>query len=349
MNSADLKFFIIDLLQKEPAYHQSRNGVQHYVRCPFCGDSRNVNHSHLSIKIDTDNENEPMLYRCLKCNSSGLVSNTFLEELDIFIESSVKRDLKLFGRKSMKINRLVNNDMEKYSVPLYSNDHVYQSKLEYLNSRLGIQVSLNTAKDYKIILNLFDFIKFNEIDKNPNLFSSLSYSMMKNLNNNYIGFLSTNNNCIIFRDITGKQKYRYFKVVINEKNVNQDSFYSLPSKISLMYTNDINIHITEGIFDILSVKENVIKESINNYYYAMCGFGGLSILKYVIRHGMTTGITLHIYSDNDKYDWEHKRYLSSGYISEWLDNVLMHRNTFKNEKDYGVPSHQIIDTSYKLL
>jgi hypothetical protein len=188
-------------------------------------------------------------------------------------------------------------------------------------------------------------MKANDIlKKDRKVLANLSYNMLKMLNDYYVGFLSTNNNCIVFRDITGKQKYRYFKAVLNEKNINADSFYSVPGKIDLLYTHDINIHMAEGIFDILSIKENLIHDTSTNYFYASCGFGGVSIIKYLIHHGMNTGINLHIYSDNDKADWEHKRYLNNGsYLTEWMDHIFIHRNKYPNEKDYGIPLSRIHD------
>ena len=124
-----------------------------------------------------------------------------------------------------------------------------------------------------------------------------------------------------------------------------DSFYSTPSQIDIMYTHPIHIHMAEGIFDILSIKENLIKDTETNYFYASCGFGGVSIIKYLIHHGMNTGLNFHIYSDNDKTDWEHKKYLHNGsYLTNWMDHIFIHRNAFSGEKDYGVPLSQISDS-----
>lgn len=342
--SHDIKSKMIELLKGRGAYSHSVNNKQHYTRCPFCGDSRNLSHAHLSVRIDLESD-APMVYRCLKCPASGLVTDTFIEELGLYIDGEDKKLLKSYNKKAMKYAKLVNLDIEKYIVPLYEPNPLNDAKLNYLNQRLGTRLTYADAKDHKILLNLFDFMKFNEM----NAIEGLSFKMMETLNNYYIGFLSCNNNCIIFRDITKTQKYRYFKVVINSKNVNPDTFYTIPSKINLMYTNDINIHMAEGTFDILSIKHNVVDATENDFFYAMCGFGGITILKYLLHHGINTGINLHIYSDNDQGNKNHFKYLYNGsYITEWIDNIYIHRNQVNTEKDYGVRPENIMDGFRKI-
>lgn len=339
----DIKFKMIDTLKGRGAYSHSINNKQHYTRCPFCGDSLNLSHAHLSIKIDVESD-EPMLYRCLKCSASGIVNETLLDELDLCIDNDAKKELKIFNKRSMRIHKYVNNEIEHFVVPTYQDNYLNELKLNYLNNRIGSDLNYMQIQSKKILLNVFDFMKINELKSLGNL----SYSMMKNLNENYIGFLSCNNNCIVFRDITGKQKYRYFKVIINDKNLNQDTFYSIPNSIPLMYTNQINVHIAEGTFDIISIQENLIKTNEFNYFYAMCGFGGIVILKYLLHHGINTGINLHIYSDKDKSDYSHLKYLNKLYITEWIDNIYIHRNQYKAEKDYGVEKDKIIDSYRKI-
>ena len=341
----DVKFKVIELLKTRGAYHVSINQKQHYTRCPFCGDSRNLSHAHMSVHIDTLTDT-PMMYRCLKCDTKGLLTESVLLELDLPIDTTIRSELKSFNKKAMKLGKLVNLEFERFHVPLYQSNSKNLSKLDYINDRLGTEIDTTEARDMKLVLNLFDFMFLNELKE----IQGLNFNTMKMLDENYVGFLSTNNNCITFRDITGNQKYRYFKVVLNQKNVNPDTFYGIPNRISLMYTHDINVHMAEGVFDIISIKKNLPHANIeNDYFYATCGFGGVTLLKYLIHHGMNTGINLHIYSDKDKSDWNHKKYLfnDSG-IAHWLDHIYIHRNQFEGEKDYGVPMTNIIDIYKKL-
>lgn len=339
---------MIDLLKGRGTYSVSTNGIQHYTRCPYCGDSSNLNHAHLSVKIDTETD-APMVFRCLKCNVSGIVNDTFLEELNIFLDPESKKILKAYTKKSMRYAKLTNMDCEGYITPLYEDNASNQKKLDYINERLGTEFDFADAQNHKIILNIIDFMVLNDIAHKKRDVLLQSTALLQNLNDNYVGFLSANNNCIVFRDITGIQKYRYYKAVINDRNINMDSFYSYPGKFDLTYTSDVHVHIAEGIFDILSIKENLIHDETENFFYASCGFGSVSIIKYMIHHAMNTGVSLHIYSDNDKKDWEHRRYLfGQNYLTEWLDHIYIHRNKMKGEKDYGVKLSNIED-SFKII
>lgn len=340
----ELKASLIDQLQNRGAYSVSVNGVQHYTRCPYCGDSMNLNHAHFSIRIDMSDDCI-MLFRCLKCGISGMVTEDVIDELGLFVATDLRKELRSYNRKGLKKMGLVNMDMEPFTVPLYHDTPLNQSKLEYVNRRLGTELSYAKARDYKMVLNLVDFMAANELTE----IEFLGYPMLKVLNNHYVGWLSCNNNTIIFRDITGKEKYRYYKVKLNQKNMNGDSFYAMPSALPLLYTDDIHVHIAEGTFDILSIKENLIPDSSNHLFYASCGFGCSVILYYLIHHAINTGIHLHIYSDADKTDWDHRNYLyRMNSVTEWVDRIMIHRNQVKGEKDYGVPKEKIRD-SYRYI
>lgn len=342
--NVEWKEYMIDMLKNRGAYSVSTNHTQHYTRCPYCGDSRNLSHAHLSIRINISDE-MPLVYRCLKCGVSGIVNLDVLMELGLHVDSVFRKELTLYNRKGVKRLGLTNMDKERFDVPLYHESELNRSKLFYVNKRLGTEIDYKKAREYRMVLNLFDFIKFNEIEKLP----EESLHMVDTLNSYYVGWLGCNNNTIIFRDITGKQKYRYYKLKLNEANVNGDSFYSMPISIPMLYTNDVHVHIAEGTFDILSIKENVVKESENQMFYASCGFGGAVILNYLVHHGINTGIHLHLYSDADKSDWNHRKYLQSrNHITEWFDHIYIHRNQIDGEKDYGVP-YDRIDDRHRIL
>ena len=107
INENLLKQELIHRLKEQQAYHTSVNGVQHYVRCPYCGDSKNPNHGHFSIKIDLSSD-VPMVYRCLKCSVSGLLTEDALYELDIPLNESMKKDLVMYTKRAAKKSNLVN-------------------------------------------------------------------------------------------------------------------------------------------------------------------------------------------------------------------------------------------------
>ena len=338
-----LKNDIIDLLRQLSVYIPNSINTQHVVRCPFCGDSHNPSHGHFSIKIDVESD-EQMPYRCFKNDETGILTVDVLEELGLNVPPNIRDALNSFNKKIIKKNKF-NSKEEKYITPIFNNSQLNSIKLNYINSRLGTSFNFNTAQELKIILDINKFLEINEIKSIPNV----DQRYLNILNENYVGFLSTNNNCITLRNINKNKMKRYTKVIINTKSVNSNTFYSIPNTISLMYTNDINVHITEGVFDILSVYNMNNCNKNNNYYFASCGFGYITILKYLIYSGINTGLNIHIYSDNDKTDKDHIDYIfKRSSISHWLKSITFHRNLYPDEKDYGVTLDRIKDSTFKI-
>ena len=52
-------------------------------------------------------------------------------------------------------------------------------------------------------------------------------------------------------------------------------------------------------------------------------------------------LVLHIYSDNDKSDYENMKVINNPLNNCWIDKAYIHRNTFEYEKDFGVPKERI--------
>lgn len=346
MTTREFKLALQEELSRDPFCKPNGAKTQWTVRCPYCNDKYSTTHGHFSIKIDADNDDAPLLFRCLKCETRGILSKDTLSDLDICLEDDLLTFLSSYNRKSSKRNNYSNTEVEKYVV--YRPDVTKENyeKLSYINNRLGILLNSDSLVQLKIVLNLYEFLYKNNIKEVPNF--NIKY--LNFISHNYIGFLSANNNCLIMRCIRNDPNMRrYIKINLNPKNINQNTFYSIPSSFDLLYTNDVHIHIAEGIFDIISVFYNVQNQNNdNNFYYATCGFGYGTILKYLIFNGLNTGLNIHLYADKDKSDVIQKNSLIKSNLYEWLDRIYIHRNSFENEKDYGViPSH-IIDSCYQL-
>ena len=108
----DLKLQIIDLLRGLEVYIPNSLNTQHVVRCPYCGDSRNPSSGHFSIHIDINSET-PMLYRCFKCDVSGLLNSEVLSELEIFLNPNANQELKSFNRRLVKTNKYIKISQNK--------------------------------------------------------------------------------------------------------------------------------------------------------------------------------------------------------------------------------------------
>lgn len=346
-----LKESIIEALEELPAYSVNRTGIQHTVRCPYCGDSSNPNHAHFSIKIDA-NDDSPMVYRCLKDGvNHGILTEDVLADLGIHLNDRDHESFKAYMKKSTKYinNRRTIVQTEVYKAPLGKPTNLNRIKLAYLNQRLGLHWTFEDALNYKIVFSLSDFMQYNEIE---NIEAIIDNRYLWVIDNFYVGFLSANNNCIQFRYVPtidqNRQYGRYQKVIINPRNVSQATFYSIPSRIDLLYQGELHVHVAEGTFDIISVKENLKPNYENQIFYASCGYGYMTIMRYLISNGICNNIHLHVYADKDKDDREQFRYIRSDPLNEWFDHITIHRNQFGDEKDYGVPLDHIIDGKRKI-
>ena len=352
MNKIDFKKALIAQLQTLPVCKPNSAKRNWVVRCPYCGDSKTANHGHFSILIDI-NSDAPLLYRCLRCNESGIISSQTLEDLGLYVSNEFVRDLSLFNATS--INPIYFKDrVKKFEVSLPTDSGENARKLDYINQRLGLDLTYEKCVEYKIVLSLVDFLRHNRIkisDVNDGSSINLPRRSILELNQKYLGFLSSNNNKITLRDCTADQSGffgRYYKVTIDPFNQSPNTFYGLKNQFDLLYTGPIYVHIAEGTFDILSIYENLEHPpSQNSLFFASCGYGFNTIVKYLIYMGVCTDINLHIYSDNDKSDLDHLKSLK-GPIKLWIDNVFVHRNGFPGEKDFGVPKDKIKEYFYRL-
>ncbi len=351
MNNYEIKSQIIDQL-KTLSYCKPTSNLRNWVvRCPYCGDSLNSSHGHFSILIDLQSDS-PILYRCFKCNESGILTPQVLEDLTLGYNESLNRQLNMMN-KTTSSRSYISDKIKKYIVPVPRCTNSNQHKLSYINNRLGVSLSYSDCADLKIILNFSEFIFANNIPINSDESGiMIKKSIINILDDKYVGFLSSNNNKITFRDASSDGSGylgRYYKITLDLLNRSPNTFYAIKSTLDPLYTDSININIAEGTFDILSIYLNLFKNnSQNNLFVASCGYGFSTIIKYLIRVGVTTDIKLNIYSDNDKSDEDHKRLLNKAFYSIWVDNIIIHRNIFSNEKDFGVPIEKIEDYSYKL-
>lgn len=340
----DIKQLVIERIKSLSMWEVSSNGIQWTVRCPYCGDSTNKSHGHFSIKIDPETT-DPMVYRCLKCNESGVVTDETLDDIGVYLDTPLKEDLKANNKLARSKHRPRGAKANNYLIPIDFRYRNSKNKINYLQERLGIEYNTEMIQSNRIIVNFTDFLAQNELKVPP----GISDGMRSLLDSTYVGFLSSNGNKIVFRNISDQNQFnRYFKVTIDPYDNSSNNFYTLPSRLNILYTGDVNIRVAEGTFDILSVYYNLDHPwGDNDLFFASCGYGFSRILKYCIGNGINTGLNLHIYSDADKPDREHQFQLRGQLYQVYLQNIYVHRNLSPNEKDFGVPKERIEERIYK--
>jgi DNA-directed RNA polymerase subunit RPC12/RpoP len=329
IRNLSIKQAVIDRLKAFPEMKNDSSGLEYIVECPYCGHTST--HPHLYIKIDLADEKSPMVYKCMKCNEAGLVNRDMLGDLGIFLDSEDDEELDNLNKKA-KHRRPNNLQIEDYTPIIHKDTVVARKKLEYFNERMGSHIEFKDAYHYNMILDIYEFLKTNNIASTP----TVSPKMMDIVQKNYIGFLLHDRNTVVCRNIYPDEKFRYFKFKLNPNNTTS-SFYCIKDDLQLLYTGDVHIHIAEGVFDILGVllnTENIVADNWieSQVLIATCGFGYKNILRHLLTSGINTGLHLHIYADADKTDYDQrKEYIQ---YKEWFDRIIIHRNEL--EKDFGV-------------
>ena len=318
------------------------NAPQYVVRCPFCGDStKQYEHGHLSILIDA-NSNSAIIYRCFRCNESGLFNNDTLRLMNIG-DRDIGNQLLAYNKvatKKMKKNLGYKRDRANIYVPIADVNNRTRRKMNYVNNRLGLNLTPSEMSKHKIILDFKAFCVYNDIEK-----FHVSNGILNMLNDNYVGFLTVNNESIVFRAI-GKAKIRYFKYKIFGEIFTQ-SFYTIPSQVDLMSNIKTVIHISEGTFDIMGVKHNIEEtKGCQNMYIAVCSSDFLGAIKYIISNGVIDNFSIRIYSDNEKNRQLRFYEGLKRELSIWTKDIKVFYNT--KSKDCGVPKEFISLQGYKL-
>lgn len=319
------------------------------VRCPFCGDSKNLKHQHLYISIPHSID-ELSFYHCKLCSAKGIVDEEFLRKIGCY-DSNLLVNVAKHNSEVMS--------MPKYkqlkSINIYPLHNKYitdgentKAKLNYINRRMGANFTYNDILALKIILNLKDVIRTNrlELTRYPNICDQLDKY--------FIGFISYDNSFCTMRkvfdnvEVYNSINNRYVNYHLLNKIDESKNYYVIPTQYNILSNEPIKIHITEGAFDVLSVFYNLnrcnYKQSI---YIASGGKSYYQALKFILEETGIINYELHIYPDKDVSDNEFDRLILNK-IGMLPCAIYIHRNIFENEKDYGVPLNRIKDSCVKV-
>lgn len=337
MVHATYDFTIYDYLKKNlKLCNISTDKSETIVRCPYCGDSMNLNHAHLYI-----NNNPPYKYFCQKCSVTGIVDTKFLRDLSLYDPEIMDHVTKSKTKYMKDLNKKYGNNFleifnKEFDVLPNNFGKKEIQKLKYINNRLGITINDESlVQKYKIILNLEDFFENNELTMNKFYKDNLT-----KLQNNYVGFLLNDNNMICFRDITSKQEMRYINKKIYSENLFQSrKFYTIGNTIDLSQ-EVYNLYLTEGIFDILGVFNHIYKckQDSNDLFISCNGKSYNFVLKYLQSLGILN-CNVNIFSDNDVSKEKMVNMIKYNYITKF-NGAMLYYNTIG--KDYGVKKDEII-------
>ena len=320
---------LIQELSVLPVHMLTTNQKEIVIRCPDCGDSRkHGNHGHRYINIDIHSDRFLQNY-CQRCKSKGYTDYEFLKSLKIHNQTlalEIQHEIKTSNSKKRgyRTKKLYKKNL---IIPTPdSTDKINRIKLQYLCSRIGNVVTYDTLQQYKIILNLYDLLDANKIS-----YISCKEKLADTLDNNFIGFISYDNNYITMRNLSKKilPDIRYHNYSIYGDYDNTKKFYIIPTKVSI-FQECITVVLTEGVFDILNVYFNIDTDHKNKIYCAVCGIGYNLVIQEIIRMGFLQ-IKLIIYGDNDQ-DIDIYRGIITDNVPFIQESILY---TNKIAKDFG--------------
>jgi len=284
------------------------------IRCQFCGDSKsNLNDMHMYISYVSE-PLEALLFYCQKCNKGGRITNKNINKFtnDQNTINTVK-DMIHYG--------LFKQYIELKSIPLGllpRDDNRYL----YLVKRIGRDISDDELSKMRIISNTNNFCNQANV---PN-----------KINDKYnISFCSTNYGMILSRDIN-KSDNGWVKYPL--KQGISGTIYNLKNSIDLLNNDPMTIHISEGIFDILSIYCNLPKQN-NDIHIAALGKNYEIPIRWLLSKGIVgKNINILIYSDSDvklnKIALDINKYT-------WIFNKIEVVYNLSSD-DFGVPLNRIL-------
>lgn len=325
----------IILRNKKPSY-QTTNKKEIRVRCPYCGDSRrDMSSAHLYIEMKA-----PFRFHCFKCETSGVLNNQTLRDLEIYdtsMSTSIIGANKVY-RENQGVQK-IHIGKRKRIINIPDTSEITSKNLEYFNSRFRTKFTPDfISSKFRVILNPIKFFSDNNI-----IVPNGHYDFT-----NAIGFISTDNSHIVFRDTSGRQARRYYNLNISPEIMEDISskIYNISSSIDAM-SERVKLVITEGIFDVIGVYSHFYKgteDENNTIFAAACGKGFNAVILNYIRAGFLN-LDVTIYSDAD-VDLNFFRNLKN--TSDYLktSKITIYYNSLYDKstgfgKDYGVPKDQI--------
>ena len=323
-------------------------GKEIVTRCKYCADSKDPNSpGHMYIKIP-QTQNDPILFHCFKCQTSGILDSRTLLEWGIY-DPSIAIEADKVNASAAKHRNFTG--ISKQWFPF--NNHIYDTnlalvKLNYINNRIGTNLTIDDCMKQKIILNLKDAIDYNNLQYTRN------QNIVQQLNDHFVGFLSLDNNFVNLRKMcndgivySGIDK-RYINYNIHGKEDNTEKMYIMPSYIDLSIPTKVQIHVAEGPFDILSIRYNLRGNQQNSIFAAVTGSGYKGLINHIITSFKIFYFDLHIYPDNDKFGSDHMINDIAQMIKPYGATIYEHRNCYDGEKDFGVPSYRINEKVYPI-
>lgn len=338
--------FINALMRHLPKAKLASGNRELTCRCVHCGDSdKDPNKRSMYISMPTD-EYDVILYNCYRasCDAKGIVTEQTLIDWGIYDKEALieisRYNAIAFKSTKNKFHVKNNTKFLSLNTGYISNRNTNANKLKYINDRLGTNFSMDDIKRFKIILNLYDVLNANNITK-----LTRDKYITDLIDRDYIGFMSMDNGYINFRNTQNNDNLRYINYKLIEDS-EPNRFYIMPNDIDI--SKPVIVHLSEGVFDILSVYENLNKKSVpNSMFVGAFGSSYYGTMRWLILESGIRHIEFHVYVDRDV---PHSTIFKLKELAETSEvELYIHQNVYEGEKDFGVPKDRIKDNSRQIV
>jgi hypothetical protein len=345
----DIKKYKEFLLSAIPTAKLASGGTFINCRCFNCPDSSNPKSKHFYIAIPQA-EDEPSWYYCHKCHCSGLVTHKTLIEWGIYDENIAinltdhNKKCSTKSKNSKYYDRSVYNLFNSKTI----DNNISRIKLNYINNRLGYNFTYEELRKLKIVLNLNDILRQNNITK-----LTRDINIVNQLDINFLGFISIDNAFLNMRKLCDDGKVyqsidkRYINYKIFDKFDTSERFYTIPTEIDLNIPERLKIHIAEGPFDILSIYKNLRHEE-RGIYTSVAGSNYSGLALHFLQMFKLPYVEFHFYPDNDKYGSNDAMNRVANILRPIQAPIYIHRNLYPGEKDFGVSLSNIKESIYMI-
>lgn len=344
-NFQQTKERLIDFLFSRKEYIRPVDNVEYQTRCPYCGDSqKDFRTGHLYLRIDIyDDYKIPMTCFKCECNGDRVLTDETLELMGC-TDEQLKEEIRILNRRGRSFKGEVENGGYTYIERTIPKEYRYPQKLDYIQNRLGYRFNELEFQKMKVITSLYDFLVANNVRE-----SVFQKEIRMILERDYVGFLSGGNTHILFRDITGHNKFPWVKYPIEKRCRKYKVYYGLESEVSIYSEKPIIVNLSEGVMDALGVGFHFEHVKLNEMNLAICGKHFDRMVHHIIDIGLFgSNVELNIYADNDfvfnrksekdgPTEEVHRKYLKK--YKPLFSGIYLNYNL--GSKDFGIQKDKI--------
>lgn len=308
-----------------------------------CEDHYDHGNGHFYISLPTETQRSQ--FYCHKCHYHGTVNGYTLQSWGISDPDIVNGLNRWYDELPTGVQYKHKRVVFKAANPFPSVCKLSDVKLQYINQRLGVNLSMKDIHDLKINLNIYDLLNYNKIQK-----LTRDARVVASLNDYFLGFLSIDNAYLNMRRLVPSGKLhpsvdkRYINYSLFDNVSDSKKFYTIPTCFD--YSKRVQIHIAEGPFDILSIYLNLRRDP-NQIYTSIGGSNYQEVISFfLVQYGLFN-IELHLYPDNDKFGTDEVMNDVLRFTN-YLYPTYVHRNIMPKQKDFGVSLDKIQETIQKI-